>query len=103
MKEQTLSSTLLCPVIYRFLEQLCETWFGTPEGQRAEAFGCRWRCYGPRQDVATDAIHLAGRWRPRWASVETYLRNRWSETLRLKLRASHGSYQVCNVVYTVVW
>ena len=63
MREQTLSSTPLCPVIYRFPEQLCESWSGTPEGQGAEAFGCRWRCYGPRQDVATDA------------SVETYLRN----------------------------
>ena len=62
MREQTLSSTVLCPAIYRFPEQLCGGWSATPEGQRAKAFGCRGRCYGPallspRQDVATDAIH----------------------------------------------
>ena len=66
-------------------------------------FGCRGRCHGPREDVATDAIHLAWRWRRRWASVETYLLDRWSDTLRLKLRASHGSYQVCNVVCAAAW
>ncbi|CAE7208927.1 unnamed protein product, partial [Symbiodinium sp. CCMP2456] len=38
MREQTLSSTVLCPVIYRFPEQLCGSWFATPEGQRAKAF-----------------------------------------------------------------
>ncbi|CAE7561642.1 unnamed protein product [Symbiodinium sp. CCMP2456] len=38
MQEQTLSSTLLCPVIHRLPEQLCGSWFATLEGQRAKAF-----------------------------------------------------------------
>ena len=38
MREQMLSSAVLCPVIYRFPEQLCGSWSATPEGQRAKAF-----------------------------------------------------------------
>ena len=37
MREQTLSSTVLCPVIYRFPEQLRGSWSATLEGQRAKA------------------------------------------------------------------
>ncbi|CAE7433989.1 unnamed protein product [Symbiodinium microadriaticum] len=38
MRAQTLSSTVLCPVIHRFPEQLCGSWSATPEGQRAKVF-----------------------------------------------------------------
>ena len=37
MREQTLSSTVLCPVIYHFPEQLRGSCSATPEGQQAEA------------------------------------------------------------------
>ena len=37
MREQPLSSTVLCPVIYRFPGQLRGSWSATPEGQRAKA------------------------------------------------------------------
>ena len=37
MREQPFSSTVLCPVIYRFPGQLRGSWSATPEGQRAKA------------------------------------------------------------------
>ena len=77
-KEQTLSSAVLCPVMYR---EVCGSWVATPQGQRATSIlGCGG---GGGGDVMADdkmwqlLLYLAARWRHRWASMEAHFCNAW--------------------------